>query len=233
MNLLREYLLELGFTIDDKKLEQFKKYMEFLIEYNKNVNLTSITDNEGIIVKHFIDSIMVDLKIEMPDKAKLIDVGTGAGFPGVPLKIVNPNINLTLLDSLNKRLIFLKELIKLIDIDAEIIHSRAEDLSKKYDYREKFDIATSRAVAPLNILAEYCIPLIKIEGIFVAMKSDNIEDEIKESESAISKLGCELADVKKFNLPDGSSRSLVIVTKKHSTSSKYPRLYSKIKKNPL
>ena len=135
MNLLREYLLELGFTIDDKKLEQFKKYMEFLIEYNKNVNLTSITDHEGIIVKHFIDSIMVELKIEMPDKAKLIDVGTGAGFPGVPLKIVNPNINLTLLDSLNKRLIFLKELINLIDIDAEIIHSRAEDLSKKCDYR--------------------------------------------------------------------------------------------------
>ena len=233
MNLLREYLLELGFTIDDKKLEQFKKYMEFLIEYNKNVNLTSITDHEGIIVKHFIDSIMVELKIEMPDKAKLIDVGTGAGFPGVPLKIVNPNINLTLLDSLNKRLIFLKELIKLIDIDAEIIHSRAEDLSKKCDYRETFDIATSRAVAPLNILAEYCIPLIRIGGKFVAMKSDNIENEIKESESAIKKLGCELTDVKRFNLPDGSSRSLVIVTKKHSTSSKYPRLCSKIKKNPL
>lgn len=233
MNFLKENLMKLGYEIDDYKLNQFKIYIDFLLEYNKNVNLTSITEPKEVIIKHFIDSIMINLKLEIPDNAKLIDVGTGAGFPGIPLKIINPSIDLTLVDSLNKRLIFLDKLLDLINLKAEIVHSRAEDLSKQPKYREKFDIATSRAVASLNVLSEYCIPFVKVHGNFIAMKGDNIETELNEAKNAITKLGCEIKEIKKFNLPDESNRSLIVITKRHPTNNIYPRSYSKIKKNPL
>ena len=218
--------------LNEQQIKQFHLYYETLIEWNEKMNLTAITDFEGVIIKHFIDSLMV-LKF-LPKEAKsLIDIGTGAGFPGVPIKIAKENLDVTLLDSLNKRLIFLKALSEKLNLDFDLVHARAEELGKNENYREKFDVATSRAVASLNVLSEYCLPFVKVGGLFIAMKSRNVDEELESSQNAINLLGGKVEQIKKFDLPGDISRSVILIRKTKNTNIIYPRLSTKIKKSPL
>lgn len=227
-----ENLEKSNLKLNEQQIKQFYSYYETLIEWNEKMNLTAITDLESVIVKHFIDSLMV-LKF-LPKEAKnLIDVGTGAGFPGVPIKIVKENLAVTLLDSLNKRLIFLKILQEKLNLEFELIHARAEELGKKESYREKFDVATSRAVASMNILSEYCLPFVNVGGLFISMKSGNIDEELEYAKKSISLLGGKIEQVEKFNLPGDISRSVVLIRKIKNTNKMYPRTSAKIKKFPL
>ncbi len=234
MERLYNYCKNIGIMLDSKALERFQKYMELVLEWNNKINLTSITDIDEFIVKHFYDSLTLLTAVNIPINAKVIDVGTGAGFPGIPLKIVRPDIRLTLLDSLNKRLVFLNDhVLKNIELSADVVHGRAEEISKDRKFREKFDIATSRAVANLSALSEYCLPLVKVGGIFSPMKGLNIQEELGSSKNAVSLLGGELAKVTELKLPDGSKRNIVVIDKIKSTPEKYPRRGVKINKNPL
>ena len=206
--------------------------MEYLVEYNSHTNLTAITNPEDILIKHFLDSIVISNYIK--DSKSVIDVGTGAGFPGVPIKICNEYINLTLVDSLNKRIKFLNELALKLDISANIYHARAEELSLSSNFREKFDVAVSRAVAPLNILAEYCIPYVKVGGYFIALKGPDLNDEIKNANTAIKTLGGKIENEISFDLPlEKGRRTILVVRKEKETSKKYPRKNSKISSAPL
>lgn len=234
MERLRNYCNEIGIKLDDTALMRFEKYMRLVIEWNEKINLTSITDEDEFIIKHFYDSLTLLSTIDIKEGAKLIDIGTGAGFPGIPLKIARPDIQLTLLDSLNKRLVFLKEqVLTSLELEAEIIHGRAEEVSKTGSYRERFDIATSRAVANLSSLSEYCIPYVKVGGVFVSMKGPDSGEEIKNSEKAVKILGGKFDMVENLTLSDGSGRSIVVIDKIKKTPEKYPRRGVKINKNPL
>ena len=177
-NLLISKAKEIGVKVSPAQAEQFQIYLDLLLERNTVMNLTAITDPEEAVIKHFVDSLTLLKALEIKKNAKVIDVGTGAGFPGIPLKIMRPDIELTLLDSLNKRLVFLREVCDAIGIEAETIHKRAEEAGKDTKLRESFDVATARAVANMNILAEYCIPLIKMKGYFAAMKGPSLPDEL-------------------------------------------------------
>lgn len=181
-NLLISKAKEIGVKVSPAQAEQFQIYLDLLLERNTVMNLTAITDPEEAVIKHFVDSLTLLKALEIKKNAKVIDVGTGAGFPGIPLKIMRPDIELTLLDSLNKRLVFLREVCDAIDIEAETIHKRAEEAGKDTKLRESFDVATARAVANMNILAEYCIPLIKMKGYFAAMKGPSLPDELEYAE---------------------------------------------------
>ena len=234
MERLRNYCNELGITLDDTAIFRFDKYMRTVLEWNQKINLTSITDENEFIIKHFYDSLTLLHTLDIKDGAKVIDVGTGAGFPGVPLKIARPDIELTLLDSLNKRLVFLQEnVLNSLDLTAEIIHGRAEEISRQSDYREMFDFAVSRAVANLSSLSEYCIPFVKVGGVFAAMKGPESSEEIKNAANAIKTLGGKVDIVENFTLPDGSGRSIAAIDKIKHTPEKYPRRGVKINKNPL
>lgn len=205
-------------------------YAEFLVEYNKNVNLTAITDPEEILYKHFIDSILLDRYADIPENASLIDVGTGAGFPSVPLKLFRPDINITLLDSLNKRITFLKMLCEKLDIHAEFIHERAEIAGKNPDLREKFDVACARAVANMSVLSEMCLPFVKVNGVFTAMKG--LSENISDGNNAVVLLGGEISEQSVYDVC-GEGRKIVAVKKISHTPTKYPRNSSQIKKKPL
>lgn len=219
---------QIGINLNNNQIKIFENYYNFLIEYNKKINLTSIINKNEIFIKHFVDSLTVSKFIKIP--CKLIDVGSGAGFPGVPLKILNPNVKLTLLESSNKKCEFLKELSNILKINYDIINNRAEILSKNLNYREKFDICVSRAVANLKILSELCIPFIKVNGIFIAMKGPNFETELENSKNIIQKLGCKLKNIKKILLPDNfGTRYLIFIQKIKHTPKIYPRNYNKIK----
>lgn len=234
MERLYNYCKNIGIMLDSKALERFQKYMELVLEWNNKINLTSITDVDEFIVKHFYDSLTLLTAVNIPINAKVIDVGTGAGFPGIPLKIVRPDIRLTLLDSLNKRLVFLSDhVLKNIELSANVVHGRAEEISKDKKFREKFNIATSRAVANLSALSEYCLPFVKVGGVFAPMKGSNIQEELDGSKNAVSLLGGELAKVTELKLPDESKRNIVVIDKIKSTPEKYPRRGVKINKNPL
>lgn len=224
---------EVGFELSDTQLSQFEQYYELLIDWNNKINLTRITEPQEVAVKHFADSLTLLNYYDIPEKAKIIDVGTGAGFPGIPLKIARPDIQLTLLDSLNKRLVFLNEVCQSIGIEAEIIHARAEDGGRSPEHREMYDVAVSRAVARLNVLSEYCIPYVKLKGAFVAMKGPEMTEEIKEAEKAVSLLGGKIVKTEEFEIPDESSRTIVVIEKQRFTINKYPRLGVKIKNKPL
>lgn len=222
----RKYDIELTEDIY-KKLDL---YADFLVEYNKNVNLTAITEPIEILHKHFIDSVLIDKYAEIPENASLIDVGTGAGFPSVPLKLFRPDIKITLLDSLNKRITFLQLLCEKLGIEAEFIHDRAEISGKKSEYREKFDISCARAVANMSVLSEICIPFVKTGGKFVAMKG--LSENISEGNNAINLSGGKITDEFIYDVA-GDNRKIVIVKKISHTPTKYPRNSSQIKKKSL
>ena len=235
IRLLEECLEKLNISIDEDQKSKFEKYYSLLLEKNKVMNLTRITDEREIIIKHFVDSLMICKVIDMNKVESLIDVGTGAGFPGVPIKIMWPNIKVTLLDSLDKRVGFLKEVIEELDLeDIEAIHGRAEDLGQDANYREQYDLCASRAVANLATLSEYCIPFVKDQGIFVSYKADESDEEIKEAKAAIEILGGSIESISEEIIPeDEIKRKLIVIKKVKNTDSKYPRKAGKPSKKPL
>ena len=228
---IKEYALEMNINISNEQIEKFYNYMQLLLDWNEKINLTAIIEPKEIILKHFIDSLTILKYIEKD--SKVIDVGTGAGFPGVPLKIMRDDIEITLLDSLNKRINFLEEVIKQLELTKiQAIHGRAEEFGKKQ--RESFDIVTSRAVANLSTLSEYLVPLAKIGGKCICMKSMNIEEELNQAQKAISLLGGNVENIEKFLLPKSEiERSLIIINKVKNTPSKYPRKPGTPAKQPL
>ena len=217
--------------LNDEQLEQFDVYAELLVEWNSKMNLTAITEPDEIVIKHFADSLAFLEHAVLPENARVIDVGTGAGFPTVPLLIARPDIKLTLLDALNKRLTFLDEVLKKCGLTAELVHSRAEELGKNNEYRERYDIATARAVAPMNVLSEYCLPFVKVGGCFAALKGSN--DDVSAAEKAINELGGKLESNVSYKLSNGDNRSIVLVRKISQTSTRYPRNNKKIATKPL
>ena len=216
-----------------EQTEQFFEYMNLLIEWNEKMNLTAITDPDEVILKHFIDSITILKEIE--DNSKLVDVGTGAGFPGIPLSIMNPTLKITLVDSLNKRLVFLQEVVNKLGLkNIEIVHARAEEFGQNKKYREKFDLSTSRAVANLATLSEYLIPLVKVGGKVISMKAAEAQDEIDDAKKAIDVLGGTIEEIKEFNLPQSDiGRTVIIIRKNRQTLSKYPRKPGTPSKEPI
>ena len=230
MDLIKE-AAELNIEISEKQNENLEKYAEMMLRYNEFMNLTAITEPDEIREKHFLDSITLLL---ISEGYTLIDIGAGAGFPSIPVKIVRDDINLTMLDSLNKRINFLNDVIKELDIkNAKAIHSRAEDAGKNKELRESFDIATARAVADLAVLAEYALPFVKVGGYFVAMKGTAPAEEIENAKKAVREMGGEIEQVKEALLPSGIRHSLVIIRKVIPTPSKYPRKAGKPSKEPI
>ncbi|CDC01737.1 ribosomal RNA small subunit methyltransferase G [Eubacterium sp. CAG:202] len=233
-NLLQNYIKDYKITLTENQYEQFQKYFELLVEWNEKMNLTAITDESGVALKHFADSLSLLNFVDIPQNSSLADVGTGAGFPGVVLKIARPDIKLTLIDSLNKRLVFLGEVCAQLGIEAELIHSRAEDGARDEKLRESFDFAVSRAVARMNVLSEYCLPYVKVGGAFCAMKGAQANEEFKESLNAINTLGGKLEKKYFFELPEnGGERAIAVVRKVKNTPQKYPRQSGKIKAKAL
>jgi len=233
-NLLQNYIKDYKITLTKNQYEQFQKYFELLAEWNEKMNLTAITDESGVALKHFADSLSLLNFVDIPQNSSLADVGTGAGFPGVVLKIARPNIKLTLIDSLNKRLVFLGEVCAQLGIEAELIHSRAEDGARDEKLRESFDFVASRAVARMNVLSEYCLPYVKVGGAFCAMKGAQANEEFKESLNAINTLGGKLENKYFFELPEnGGERAIAVVRKVKNTPQKYPRQSGKIKAKAL
>lgn len=222
-----------GMELSDKQIAQFNLYYELLTAKNKVMNLTAITEYNDVVKKHFIDSMMISRVLDMKKISSLCDVGTGAGFPGIPLKIVYPHLHLTLVDSVGKRVNFLSEVVEKLGLeDVEAIHSRTEDLAHNSKYREKYDLVTARAVASMNVLSEYCIPYAKIGGYFAAYKSGNIEEEIENAKNAVKTLGGKIEKTDMFELYE-MGRSIVLIRKVNSTPKIYPRKAGTPSKNPL
>ena len=229
---LKEWNLELNET----QLNQLEKYYEMLVEKNKVMNLTAITEYEDVLKKHFLDSLALSQVFDLKNKnAKLLDMGTGAGFPGIPLKIVFPELEVTLMDSLNKRIVFLQEVINELGLtNITAVHGRAEEAALKPEYREKYDFCVSRAVARLVSLAEFCLPFVKQGGCFVPYKSGEIKEELQEAKFALRELGGEYKTTKEYILPNSDiSRTLILVNKVKQTPKKYPRAGGKPLKQPL
>ncbi|MGV8982473.1 16S rRNA (guanine(527)-N(7))-methyltransferase RsmG [Clostridium sp.] len=224
-----------GLEFNEKKYEQFMKYKDLIKEWNEKVNLTAIKEDEEIIKKHFIDSMKVFKFQGLKNAKTVIDIGTGGGFPGIPMKIIKPEINIVLLDSLNKRINFLNEVISNLQLEKiKAIHGRAEDFAQDRQYREKFDAAVSRAVANLTVLSEYCLPYVKVGGYFVAMKGPAVEEEIKSSKNAIRMLGGRIEHIEKVQIEDSDlDHNLVIISKISRTPKQYPRKAGLVAKSPL
>ena len=225
----------LGIRLTDIQKRQFDRYYELLIEWNRVMNLTGITEYDEVNLKHFTDSLTIVRVKELKNISTLIDVGTGAGFPGLPIKIAFPHIKVTLLDSLNKRIKFLDQIVEELGLDDVVtLHGRAEDYAKKDEYREKFDLCASRAVANLSTLSEYCLPFIKKGGCFVSYKSADSDEEIKMSGKALDILGGKIEKIDKFMLPGSDmGRALVMIEKVKNTPRKYPRKAGVPSKEPL
>ena len=228
-------LEKLNIELNEKQREQFHKYYELLVEWNKVMNLTGITEYDEVNEKHFVDSLAVAKVIDLKKIDTVLDIGTGAGFPGLPLKIAYPHLNVVLMDSLQKRINFLNKVVNELGLkNVENLHGRAEDYAKKVEYREQFDLCVSRAVANLSTLSEYCIPFTKVGGVFVSYKSGEIDQEVKDSGNAIKLLGGELEEIVKFQLPDTDiNRSFVKIKKVAATKKKYPRKAGMPSKEPL
>ena len=232
---LRRGIEKLNIKLNDDQINSFILYKELLKEWNEKINLTSITDDIEIDIKHFLDSLTPAVTNMFDGNKKIIDVGTGGGFPGLPLKIYNKELDVTLLDSLNKRIIFLNEVINSLELKRiNAIHGRAEELGRKEEYREQYDICISRAVASLDTLSEYCMPFVKKGGYFISMKGPDVDEEIIQSEKGIKILGGKVVDKKIFTLPESDiNHSLIIIEKIKETPTKYPRAGGKPKKDPL
>lgn len=230
---LRFLAKESEITLDDDALSRLDLYAERLIETNKHVNLTAITDPEEILYKHFLDSLMILRYVRPQPQASWIDVGTGAGIPGYVLLAARPDLQMTLLDGTKKKLHFVQEAIDAAGLTARILHARAEEAGQDALYREQFDFASARAVANLRELTEYCLPFLRIGGTFVAMKSKKTEEEIAEAQSAIRLLGGQIDRIESFDLPSVGERTLILIKKLSHTPPKYPRPSAKIAKQPL
>lgn len=229
-------LLDRGIELTSTQINQFKRYYELLIEWNKKINLTAITQEEEVYLKHFYDSLMALWLSPIEDKSlTLCDIGAGAGFPSIPMKIVYPQLDITIVDSLNKRIQFLNILIDELQLEnVTAIHARAEEVGQDKRYREHFDIVTARAVAALNVLGEYCLPLVKKGGYFIALKGQRAQEEIEEATKAIQVLGAKLEEVKTENLPtENSERTIITIRKTLNTPRKYPRNAGKPNKQPI
>ena len=229
----KEKLSEKSPELTLKMQKQFEEYMNLLLEWNEKINLTAITEEDDMILKHFVDSLTISKYIE--DGKTLVDVGTGAGFPGVPIKIARENVKVTLVDSLNKRLLFLQDVIEKLELkQIETLHFRAEEFGQNKKYRESFDIATSRAVANLSTLVEYLLPLVKVGGICICMKGSEVQEELEASKKAIQILGGKIVNVEEFTLPESDiKRNIVIIKKISKTPNKYPRKPGTPSKEPI
>lgn len=228
---LRSLALQSGIELDQTALDRFDNYAELLVEWNGKMNLTAITEPEEIEVKHFLDCLMLPKYFDLGNTKTVIDVGAGAGFPSVPLLIYNPDLCLTMMDAINKRLTFLDTAIHAIGLEANLVHARAEDSGQDKNYREMFDLATARAVAPMNVLAEYCLPFVKVGGYFVALKGSN--DDTEQAKDAIATLGGEVVSNVSYKLNGTEPRSIVVVKKISQTPTQFPRKAKKISAKPL
>ena len=228
-------LEEKGISLSSQQLSQFDTYYKLLVEWNEKMNLTAITDEEEVYLKHFYDSITASFYLDLNKELSLCDVGAGAGFPSIPLKICFPNLKVTIVDSLNKRITFLQNLAKELDLkNVHFVHDRAETFGKNADYREKFDLVTARAVARLSVLSELCLPLVKEGGTFVPMKAAAASEELEKGKKALQILGGKLEKVHSFSLPlEESERNILIINKIKSTPKKYPRKPGTPNKQPL
>lgn len=228
-------LEQLKITYSEEQIEQFLIFYEMLVEKNKVMNLTAITEFDDVVEKHFLDSLSLCHYIDLNQSMYVLDLGTGAGFPGIPLKIMFPKLKLVLMDSLNKRVIFLQEVIEKLNLsDISAVHGRAEEMARNQKYREQFDLCVSRAVANLSSLSEYCIPFVKPGGKFMAYKSGEIEEEVKQAEKSVSVLGGKIEKLEKFTLVGTEvSRSFVRIEKKKRTPKIYPRKAGTPSKNPI
>ena len=232
-DLLKSMAADMGIDLSPESLDRFDKYAEMLVETNKTLNLTAITEPDEIVTKHFCDCLSLFREVEIPKGAKLIDVGTGAGFPGVVLLIARPDLRITLMDSTNKRLVFVQSVVDALGLKANVVHSRAEEAGKDKKFREQYDFATARAVANMQTLSEYCLPFLKVGGLFAAMKGAKASDELSVAKGAIKILGGQVDSAKEFTLPDCGERSILCVKKISQTPSKYPRPSAQIAKKPL
>lgn len=230
---MSERAMEIGMEINHQQLDSFMRYTDFLNKWNRKVNLTTITEPIEVIEKHFLDSIMIFQTMEIKQKARVIDIGTGAGFPAVPMKIIQDDLEITLVDALQKRVHFLKELSIQLGSNMEILHARAEELAKEKERREGFDYAVSRAVAKLNTLVEYTLPFVKVGGAFIAWKGPSGTEEIKEAKQAMKLLGAEIIKQSDYELRTGERRMLIIMKKVKHTPQEYPRKNAMIKSRPL
>nr|WP_296156983.1 16S rRNA (guanine(527)-N(7))-methyltransferase RsmG [uncultured Blautia sp.] len=235
LTVLEQGCQQIGISLNEEQKKQFIAFYEYLVEKNKVMNLTGITEFQEVLVKHFLDSLACVKAVDMNEVKTVIDIGTGAGFPGVPLKIAFPHLEACLLDSLKKRVNFLEETFELLKLEnITAIHGRAEEFAKNKAYREKYDLCVSRAVSNLATLSEYCLPYVKVGGKFISYKSGTVKEEVEQAEKAVSILGGKIQDVVYFNLPDSEiQRSLVVIKKIKSTPGKYPRKAGTPLKEPL
>lgn len=230
-----EALAEKGFNLTEVQLNQLDKYFKLLVEWNEKINLTAITDEEGVYLKHFYDSMSLAFYYDLSKVETLCDVGAGAGFPSIPLKILYPHLKVTIIDSLNKRIKFLDILSQALNLtEMTLVHARAEEAGKNKHYREQFDVVTARAVARMSVLSELCLPLVKIGGQFIALKAQQTQDELQEGTKAIAVLGGKLIKIEDFTLPiEASERHLVVINKSKQTPNKYPRKPGTPNKEPI
>lgn len=237
MSIIGEILLnnqeKIGISFTSDMIERFEIYAELLVEWNKKMNLTAITKPEEIAIKHYIDSLMILKYHPITNKIRLADVGSGAGFPGIPLLIVRPDIEMTMIDSLNKRLNFLNTVLNELGLNARLVHLRGEDAGRQKEYRQQFDIVTARAVAHMRELSEYTLPLLKLGGTMISMKGPQIKKEIEESKKAINMMGGKISKIETYEIEKAGERSLILIKKISQTPIVYPRSSAKIAKFPL
>lgn len=228
---MKQKFTDAGINITDEQEKKLQDLMDFMFQYNQNVNLTRITERDEVIEKHYIDSILPLVLVDVPRGTSFADIGTGAGFPSLPMKIYRPDLHFTLIDSLNKRITYLEQVTALIGEPCTLVHGRGEELARKPEFRDKFDFATARAVAALNVLVEYCLPYVKVGGYFLALKGASSEADI--AAEAVKKLGGEIEKVIDYALPCGDKRTLVVIKKVSETPKQYPRASGVMAKKPL
>lgn len=231
--LLDKTIKEFGISLDDEAFSRLDTFAEMLAETNKSFNLTAITEPDGMTVKHFADCLSVFAFVDIPESSSIVDVGTGAGFPGMVLLLARPDIKMTFLDSLNKRLGFIESVLEKTGVEAKTVHARAEDAGRDTAYRECFDFATARAVADLSVLSEYCLPFVRVGGSFVSMKSADTDGELENAKGAVKALGGEIKRVNSFDLVENMPRKIVEIKKISQTPTAYPRTSKKIAKSPI